>query len=792
MTLQNKATYDVILSVNARNVVNGILRIYRSLLQRNESELKSRNLRGLTRKSPPDTYPYPTWRNVDDEGLYTGSGSKSVEEFLLASDLQGISRQIAQLPTLEELRAHLAAAAKAYEESRAQSGAAAKPVEGVAPDLDGDDRQPAPLGAPPKVKPEVHFDNVIRTVLSGFEPHPIIGPVLNLVFEQADIRGWIEDVRLDDVLSQEGKNGTAARVLKLVREVSETYYEYLMLILKALEQPEAQARLLPKKYWGSRDVLKDRVIRCVYTLAIFRGHEKYDKAATPFLQKGIPYDLPRKVVISPPRLSELLRAKVVLDRGGFGWSKDFRGHFDPDADGDGAADGSRGDGSMEELEAQLKKLLDDFPYLQGDLKKFVDFACSGLPGGVPQIESSQPGAAPRQPPGAAQASEAAQTCGWYPKEEPTHPIVLLGSTGTSKSSVMMSGLTTFFAASGSVGVSVRSNSSDDVSMLDAYQTEYYEGRMPKATETHTRYSVQLTTVDARDPNKRKNFIFTDVPGEMVARSLDATDTDPVVMNLLKYAEMIVFFFDLATEPVFYNAVNVGQVREEWADLRDHVRALREERRGWTNQLLLLGKLIEDLRQIRKPEGGDDEIKDKVSVICVVPKADFFAGEKTETTRFLTSFYADLKNRKILDTSQLDQGEETNNFRDLRSMAGVSFQPDGGADGEGGGEEVDLLAKQEQIINYIDARAREAFRRVGDALGPQASSTDKHTLETSLNVGLLNVLDSTFRKVYLLPVSAQGRPALPKGGRVELNHPPSQKLAEYVFIIPTVLALRQDA
>ncbi|MGA9769884.1 MAG: hypothetical protein WBV94_12640 [Blastocatellia bacterium] len=563
-------------------------------------------------------------------------------------------------------------------------------------------------------------------------------------------------------------------MLRAVQNLSPTYYDYLIQTLKAIAiSGKSNFNYLPKKYLENLNILKDRIIRCIYILAIFRGHDLYEEAVFPFLSKDTPFDLPRQVMVSPPRLTELLRAKVVIDRKGFGWSDAFRDLLSADKNGEGSATDVSNSDDMEELEKHLQALIDRYEFLKLDLKKFVDFACRGLPGSIPALDENSP-------------VEQRQTCGWYPKEEPTHPVLFIGSTGTAKSSVMMSGLTTFFAAASSVGASVRSNSADDVSMLNFYQAQYYEGRMPKATETRTRYSVQLTTVSTERPEDRRNFIFTDVPGEMVARSLEKTDTDPVVLNLLKYTEIIVFFFDLATEPIFFNSLYFGQVNESWTDLINHVKALREEKRGNTNQLLLLGKLIEDLRQIR----GAGDTKQQVSLLCVVPKADFFAGNKSDETRFLSSFYDELREKKILDSSQLSESKDGKDFSELRSMAAVSFLSDNRAEG-GAGENQDLISAQIEVIKLINRKAQQAFQKVGNALGAKSSATDKMTLEKTISVGLLSVIKSTFKNVFLLPVSAQGKPALPENGSVKLDHPPSQKLAEYVFIIPTILALRED-
>jgi hypothetical protein len=75
----------------------------------------------------------------------------------------------------------------------------------------------------------------------------------------------------------------------------------------------------------------------------------------------------------------------------------------------------------------------------------------------------------------------------------------------------------------------------------------------------------------------------------------------------------------------------------------------------------------------------------------------------------------------------------------------------------------------------------------------ASESDKQVLVDLVEESLISQLESTFKEVFFLPVSAQGKHALPsqEKGAVILSKPPSQKLAEYVFIIPAILALKEE-
>lgn len=781
ITLQNKSTYDVILSVNARKETNNILRIYRSLLQSNESELKTRNLYGFSRETVKGAYPFPTWKNLNENGEYESVGAKKIEKFLSAPDLLGISKKNAEIPPFRDLE-RLKNDKTRVEEYRKLN------------------------------------ETIIKTILFGFTPHSMIGPILSLIFDQEDIKSWVNNAKLgvnsiDKELSS--ADSIAAKILEIVRKAAPNYYKYLIHILNIIDdfdsQPENSG--LPKNFIPNATIIKDRAIRCIYTLAIFLGHDRLEDDSIPFLSKDIPYDLPRQVVISQPILNDLLRAKVlILRKTGFGWTAPFIDLLTKNnSDSVEAEVFDAGENFMDDREKNLAELVNKYSFLGDNLTNFVDFACRGLPGSMPTIvdETAKQSGGNSDSEKANPPENVNSYCGWYPKQEITHPILFIGSTGTTKSSVMLSGLTTFVNAASSMGITIRSTSADDVSMLKAYSDQFFKGRMPKATETNSRYSVQLTAVNAKEPDDRVNFIFTDIPGEMVARSLEKKDTDPVVMNLLKYAEVIVFFFDIATEPCIYNTIYYGQNKEEWSELIKHVQYLREkENRGITNQSLLLGKLIEDLRQIRDSK----KIKEEITLICVIPKTDLYVGEGE--TRFMTSFYTELKKSKIIDTSQLNNDSDSTDFANLRSMAGISFQENNSSERPANDEE--LIDKQLKIAESISEQAKINLSNIGNALGNAgASDTDRKMLKNAIAVGLFQVIEGTFNKVFVLPVSAQGKPATPEDNEeqktvdlrnkavsknnntgnknsVDLKHPPSQKLAEYVFIIPTVLALKKKA
>jgi hypothetical protein len=762
MTLENKSTFDVILSVNSRKVMNDIIRSFRSFLERNENELKSTNLYGVHRKQLKSSYPFPKYDNEDEEGLINTGGAQTIEKYLSVPDILGVSKVNNSVITLEELNSILL--------------------------KNGDDK-----------KDQEKIETLIKSIVFGFEPHPLIGPVLNLIFDQDNIKNWVDSLKIGSKDEKDTEN-----IKKIVRTTAPFYYGYLSRILDYINksQKTSDSCKLFGKYAKPEDVLsiKNQAIRCIYAISIFMGHSENEREGEqniiPFMEKNIPFDFPRLVVVSQPILSQLLKGRSIIENKGFNVSSKFKDLiFDTEQDFN---DSTLVEKSIDVLKKDINDILEKHDFLKDDLNNFVEFACTGSPASIPeyvkivdkksseQINGSSMPPQGNPPHSHTKESISKEKCGWYPKTEQTHPIVLIGSAGTGKSTVMMAGLTTFMNTAGSLGISPRPTTSKDVDLINWYSEQFFDGYLPKATETSSRFSVELTLVKTQDIENRINFIFTDIPGEMVARSLERKDTDPVMINLLKYAETIVFFFDIATEPYFFSVLNKGKKQESWEHLLEDVRGLREQGRGKTNQILLLNKLIEDLRKLR---GNDKEIKDNVRLICVIPKSDFFSGVSSDKTKFLNSFYDEMNKKKIIDSSQLSEEGEDNNVLHLRSVGGVNFDT----------KTIDLIERQLEIIELISSKAKESLLKIEDALGQKedgVSESDKKVLKNKISVELIDVINNTFKKdeVYVIPVSAQGK-SVKSGNRNEntqLPHPPSQKLAEYVFITPIALELKKQS
>jgi hypothetical protein len=326
-----------------------------------------------------------------------------------------------------------------------------------------------------------------------------------------------------------------------------------------------------------------------------------------------------------------------------------------------------------------------------------------------------------------------------------------------------------------------------------------------------------------DPGWGAEFVFTDIPGEKVSRSVREQGADPFVLSVLKYAETIVFLFDLSIEPSVQKALKYAPASESWDTyfanywrvvydrLSERMRESppENERVAEANspvrtlQLDLLDRMITDLRENR----GELGEQHGPNFVCVIPKADLYAADGRATPRdgdvkFLSAFYRKLRENGVLTPSSNDPKAVTDKggLEWWHSNAGYGAQldDDGTPMPVGEGMSREIIEWQLKLARGISSAAREGLAHIGDALGKEAQEAERASLSGMIKRRLIEHLQSVFgeSRVFFLPVSAQGvdeqlaGATLVADGR-KLGHPPNAKLAEYAFILPVLLAL-QDA
>jgi hypothetical protein len=635
-------------------------------------------------------------------------------------------------------------------------------------------------------------------LVPGLEPRSISGPILNLVFDQAIVSKWCKKINISDNRD----------ILKeILEEVCPAIQDYLEEAIKASNE-EGE----PKKF--NPDLIEG-IYRVQLILVILLGHRS-EKNTTLLKDLGIgpevPFTLPRKTAVSPKQLRDLLISEPVLGNPRIGLSQELLKNLKQ------ATNTKPSEASLSEVYGMLKL----------EIHRFVHFACTGP-------------ASDRTPDNLKKSKDTEQKemidsnhdpCGWYPKIEPTHSVILLGSPGTGKSSVMLTGFTTFYNNVSALGATVSFDSPEDEARMDQINEDYWAGKMPRPTAKGARTSIKLSLEFPGSDYGRKNFVFTDVAGEVMAQSLTEEGSDPAVLRILKNAETIVFFFDLSIEPsirqkllegddgtwdiVRKNFERVAESREnrdsdqrsstiledtrtkEVAKSREksdsNQSSKRNKSRASVSQLQLLQKLIKDLRVQYQME----TLKEAgLNFICVIPKIDLFADESRGDRYFFTPFIKAMKSQDLLVQSNRITGDDS--FSALRSLGGTLVElPEGKEDTNsrglwprqqaGNNQNQTNVYRQRQISRWVSDRSLECLKGAGNALGESAVAPIKASLQNSLQVGLIDTLHHAFgkEKVYFLPVSAQGKDS----EELDLKNPPNQKLSEYVFFLPVALSTQE--
>jgi hypothetical protein len=729
MGVKQQGSYEMVLTENARKEVNDILNLYRRYLQGVEGELETLNIRGFNR-TDIGSYPYRDRKEEKlENALYKTAGSKVIKTFIQEKlDYYNWSDLLhgGKIPTLNQLE-------------QANNGSS--------------------ISSDSESKEEMLYADLMKVMIGGgFEPDLIISHIMSLVFDQYQVKTWMDQTKLEE----SHNNDNSPKLRQELAKCCPRIYGYVSRIETFIKNADAPVIKKLAVQLGQEALTKEQLIeditRCLYILVLLFGYksQQIDSLSGGILKHQVTFDLGKYVVVSPMRLKEILLSGVIAKRIGLRWEKDF-------------LDVLKGQG------ADDKNNKEDFDSLmRGEISKFVHFACTGQSGYTTHNEGKEP------------------QCGWYPKPKPTHPVVLIGSPGTGKSTVMLTGLTTFYSNAQALGTRVTFTSDEDVEMLKQYTKDFWEGILPKPNKEGTRYSVQLTVESTRDTQKREHFVFTDIPGEVAARSLTKEGTDPIVLGVLKHTKTIIFFFDLSIEPSILTPLINGSNKEAWETLRKSYEQTKEERKGRSeiSQIQLLNKLIHNLREIR----GEEGLKN-INFVCVIPKSDLFVEEDDKSTKFFTGFYEGLLSKKkgegLLIQSRYTPENES--FAGLRSVAGI---------GSLKYKDEDPMNSQQEIIDTISEKATGSLKNIGDTLGTEAVDADKISLKNVV-LGVIDTLETVFGQdsVYILPVSAQGVEYIQsssQGGneqpeeRKQLKHPPNQKLSEYVFIIPVVLAMLENA
>jgi hypothetical protein len=588
------------------------------------------------------------------------------------------------------------------------------------------------------------------SLLRGIEPRSLCGPLSYLILDQKNVFEWRKE------LAQE-------KLENLLKEVCPTIQWYL------------------KKLWDLQSKRKDNdkihraIIRAQFVLALMLGHkssnpQNYDPKKLGVI-KNVRYTLPRLTVVSYRNLLRLLNSEIVLGNTQLKLSDDFRKFLktsrekvarQPDAPQQPVGRSSGED-------VVKGRILQAIQVWGKEIHKLVHFSCKGLVGGD------------------------LKQCGWHPKGEKTHSIILLGSRGTGKSSVMLTGLVAFRRYAASLGATVALDLPEDREQMLKLERMYQNGEIPGRTSPTDQTSIKLSVKFPEiDPSKKINFVFTDVPGENFERSLSEEGSLSWVLKVLKNAETVVFFFDLLMESTIRETITKTRNAEVWKSALTNYERVDKSRDGKASipQLDLLEQLVIDLQTQRGNLDG-------INFICVIPKSDLYAAREERESKFITALYEKLENLGLLSKSEFEK-QDDESFDALCSLGGTGYRP---REIKEPANNKNRVLIQKEIGRLISNEARSCLLNIKNALGEEASPAFKSALLELIQLRLITNLEATFGKerVYFLPVSGQGKDnskllengQTTQSGSIATGSILNQKLSEYVFFLPAALAAATD-
>lgn len=588
------------------------------------------------------------------------------------------------------------------------------------------------------------------SLLRGIEPRSLSGPLAYLIFDQATVFSWRRKLSEED---------NQTRLNNLLNEICPTIKWYLDKLF-TLELKKKENEKIPIA-----------ILRAKFILAIILGHkcenpENFDLTKIG-ISKNVRYTLPRLTEVSYRNLLRLLNSEIVLGNSQLKLSEEFRKDLKTSIDKLYKTEKplvNNNDGDSKD------KISDIIKQWGQEIHKLIYFSCKGLVG------------------------KDMKRCGWYPKDSKTHSIILLGSRGTGKSSVMLTGLVAFRRYAASLGATVALDLPEDRVQMIKLEEMYQSGEIPSKTALGDKTSIKLSIKFPEiDPLKRTHFVFTDVPGQDLERSLTEEGSLSWVLKILKTAETVVFFFDLLMEATIRETLTKTRNAEGWKSALTMFDRINKDRDGKASipQLDLLEQLLIDLQDQRgKLEG--------INFICVIPKSDMYASREDNEYKFLTPFYQKLESYGLLTKSDFDS-QDDDSFDSLCSLGGTGYKPKETKNNIVNKSKVNI---QKDIGRLISNEARACLLNIKNALAEDVNAHLKTALSELVQLRLITNLEKTFgtEMVYFLPTSGQGKDnssllenkeKITASGNISTGKIPNQKLSEYVFLLSCSLALSKD-
>ncbi|MCB9234868.1 MAG: hypothetical protein H6581_24655 [Bacteroidia bacterium] len=589
---------------------------------------------------------------------------------------------------------------------------------------------------------------VNEILLPGTSPSKM-GLLMNLIFEQDDILSIRKKLGLSNDSDRKNKKEDG-KISDYRAQLDQILKEICPFILEYFDQ-------LHSKFGLNHSEQIDRAKLTLFILLVHKSDKLSNSEGNgnflgEKMQKGKAYLLPERTMISVDLLCQLVNHRMVLSESGLDLGDEF----------------------LSELLSPIQKSESDSDFSGENVKWFqkishvVHFTCANRPGS---------GKAP---------------CGWYPKKDKTHSVVLLGSPGTGKTSLLINGVSAMYNCISNLGYIANPEGMLARKELGKINKKAIEGEIPRPNERGARDRIELTIEKIKQPGERTHYIFIDVAGEDVSSITTQESTETASRDLaliLRNAEIILYLFDFTTEVSIGSLLRSDDSDNTWARVIVEHEATSAPRnvKTTTDQFNLLTQTIDNLA--KEKEGLSKLLQSKF--ICVIPKADLFASDGEDLfnyqpskkqeeyeRHFLNPFYRYLHSRKLIVNNPFSKSKEKK-LENMHSLGGIGIQ------------ESPL-----ELCREISNQAKGCLSNIGNIFVEDSQRENLDALSGKVKAGLIDFLECRFspENTYFLPVSAlggnfikeeQGKKGNDKKG---VSNRRNQKLSEFVFLLPILLKL----
>jgi|GEM_PF-4487410 len=366
-------------------------------------------------------------------------------------------------------------------------------------------------------------------------------------------------------------------------------------------------------------------------------------------------------------------------------------------------------------------------------------------------------------------------CGWFPKEEETRTILLIGSPGCGKSNAFGSGAAGYLRAMDrKTGFVNRFSPMSDM-LIQRIQQAVTTMKEPSRTERCSYHALEFTLHEEEGQRRKSHFILTDIPGELATQRLRDGESAPIVRQTLRQADVVVVFFDLTIDPLLAARIETSPQRDLFTPLieqREKTRRARMDDVAAGNsgaesvadvvqfQLLdsIVAECLEGRANQRMPE-----------LILVIPKADLLANPDAEpqstsdprhnadrSPLIMQHVFNKAAERRTLITRSTGHSTVDGRLK-WRTSNGVRIVQQPATD--------PMQAFIQQVCNemrQLSECCEEALGRIGNIVRPKNSGDavcDEADMLNEAMTSRIAGLKRVFANVHLLPVSAQGKPAV---------------------------------